>query len=82
MNKLNFTTVTSVTKEIPEPTINYKSDGWLTWGADNKYPNYLYTLYEHSSQFSSIAATMKDYVLGDEVVNYTSQFIYKGLLIF
>ena len=71
MNKLNFTTVTSVTKEIPEPTINYKSDGWLTWGADNKYPNYLYTLYEHSSQFSSIAATMKDYVLGDEVVNYT-----------
>lgn len=71
MNKLNFTTVTSVTKEIPEPIINYKSDGWLTWGADNKYPNYLYTLYEHSSQFSSIAATMKDYVLGDEVVNYT-----------
>ena len=71
MNKLNFTAVVSDTKEIPQPVINYKSDGFLTWGADNKYPNYLYTLYEHSSQFSSIANTMKDYILGDEVVNYT-----------
>lgn len=69
--RLNFTTVASVTKEIPQPVINYKNDGWLTWGSDNKYPNYLYTLYEHSSQFSSIAMTMKDYILGDEVVNYT-----------
>lgn len=69
--KLSFTTVASVTKEIPEPVINTKADGWLSWGMDNKYPNYLYDLYEHSSQFSSIAATMKDYILGDEVVNYT-----------
>ena len=70
-NKLNFTTVVSVTKEIPKPVINYKSDGWLSWGADNKYPNYLYDLYEHSSQFSSIAATMKDYILGDGIDNHT-----------
>ena len=69
--KLNFTTIVSESKQIPEPTINYKNDGWCTWGSDNKYPVYLYTLYEHSSQFSSIAATMKDYILGDEVVNYT-----------
>lgn len=71
-NKLNFTTVVNDTKEIPEPIINYKSDGWLTWGTDNRYPNYLYNLYEHSSQFSSIAQTMKDYILGDEVVNHTN----------
>lgn len=71
LTKLNFTALVSETKEIPEPIINYKNDGWLTWGQDNKYPNYLYYLYEHSSQFSSIATTMKDYVLGDEVVNYT-----------
>lgn len=69
--RLNFTTIVSETKEIPEPVINSKSDGWLTWGSDNKYPNYLYGLYEHSSQFFSIASAMKDYILGDEVVNYT-----------
>lgn len=70
--KLNFTTIVSETKEIPEPVINYKSEGFLTWGADNKYPNYLFYLYEHSSQFSSIASTMKDYLLGDEVINHTN----------
>ena len=70
--KLNFTTIVSETKEIPEPVINYKSEGFLTWGVDNKYPNYLFYLYEHSSQFSSIASTMKDYLLGDEVINHTN----------
>lgn len=69
--KLNFTTIVNETKEIPEPTINSKSEGWLTWGADNKFPNYLFHLYEHSSQFSSIASAMKDYILGDEVINNT-----------
>lgn len=70
--KLLFTAIVSETKEIPEPIINYKNDGWLTWGLDNKYPNYLFYLYEHSSIFSSIASTMKDYVLGDEVINHTT----------
>lgn len=69
--KLNFTTIVNETKEIPEPTINSKSEGWLTWGADNKFPNYLFHLYEHSSQFSSIASAMKDYILGDEIINHT-----------
>lgn len=70
--KLNFTTIVSETKEIPEPIINEKPDGWLACGKDNKYFNYLFYLYEHSSQFSSIASTMKDYLLGDEVINHTN----------
>ena len=72
MAKLNFTTVVSETREIPQPVINYKSDGWLTWGLDNKYPCYLYTLFEHSSQFNAIAMTMKDYIMGDGIVNNTN----------
>lgn len=71
-NKLKFTAIVSQTKEIPELVINSKSDGWLSYGADNKYPVYLHYLYEHSSQFSSIASSMKDYILGDEVVNNTN----------
>lgn len=72
MNKLKFTTIVSETKEIPQPTISQRSDGWLAWGKDNKYANYLFYLYEHSSQFSSIASSMKDYILGDEVTNNTN----------
>lgn len=69
--RLTFTTVVNETKEIPQPDIIYKPEGWLACGKDNKYFNYLYSLYTNSSQFNSIADTMKDYILGDEVVNYT-----------
>lgn len=72
---LKFTAIVSQTKEIPQPTISQRSDGWLAWGADNKYPVYLYYLYEHSSQFSSIVSSMKDYILGDEVINNTNMNI-------
>ena len=70
--KLNFSSIVANTKEIPKLVINPKPDGWLTYGADNKYPVYLFYLYEHSSQFSSIASSMKDYILGDEVINNTN----------
>ena len=30
--KLSFTTIVSQTHEIPEPVINSKNDGFLTWG--------------------------------------------------
>ena len=70
--KLNFTVIVNETKEIPKPTVTLRNDGWLAWGESNRFPNYLYDLYLHSSQFSSIVNTMKDYVLGDEVVNHTN----------
>ena len=69
---LKFTAIVSETKEIPEPVISQRTDGWLAWGQDNRYPNYLFYLYQHSSQFSSIASSMKDYILGDEVINNTN----------
>ena len=71
-DKLNFTTIVSETHEIPEPVINTKSDGWLSIGRDNHYFNYLYTLYEHSSQMSSIVKTMIDYLTGDRIINNTN----------
>jgi len=70
--RLNFTAVVSETREIPEPVINTKSEGWLSIGKDNRYFNYLYTLFEHSSQFNAIAMTMKDYIMGDGIVNNTN----------
>lgn len=72
LKRLNFSAIVSETKEIPELVISQKSDGWLSYGVDNKYPCYLHYLYTHSSQFSSIASSMKDYILGDEVINHTN----------
>lgn len=69
LKKYKFTTIVSETKEIPQPVINHKNEGFLTWGTDNKYPQYLYTLYTNSSQMSSIIKTMIDYITGDEIVN-------------
>ena len=70
-DKLNFTAVVNQTKEIPLPVINYKSEGWLSWGVDNKYPVYLFDLYTNSSQMSSIIKTMVDYITGDAIINNT-----------
>ena len=70
--KLTFTTIVNDTKEIPQPIINSKSDGWLSWGSDNRFPLYLYDLYTYSSQMSSIIKAMIDYITGDAIVNNTN----------
>lgn len=70
-NKLNFTTVVNDTKELPQPIITNRTDGWLSIGKDNRWFNYLYNLYENSSQMSSIIKTMIDYITGDEIINNT-----------
>lgn len=69
--KLAFTAIVNETKQIPKPTIQYKNDGWLSIGDNNKWFNYLYDLYTNSSQMSSIVKTMVDYITGDEIVNNT-----------
>jgi hypothetical protein len=69
--RLAFTTVVSQSKELPKPTIQYKTDGWLSIGDNNKWFNYLYDLYTNSSQMCSIVKTMIDYLTGDEIVNNT-----------
>lgn len=71
-NKMYFTSIVNETREIPQPTIGNNKGGWLSWGDNNRYPNYLYNLYQHSSQFASIADSMKDYILGDDIINYTN----------
>lgn len=70
--RLAFTTVVNETKELPKPTIQYKTDGWLSIGDNNKWFNYLYDLYTNSSQMCSIVKTMIDYLTGDEIVNNTN----------
>lgn len=63
---LKFTSIVNQRKEIPklvEKTSNSK--GYVSYGDSDDYPNYLYELYENSSLFNAIVATMTDYVFGD-----------------
>lgn len=67
--KLNFTTIVQETKEIPElECVKAKNTSYVKYGDNNAYPDYLWDLFKHSSQMSSIIQQMKDYVIGNGIV--------------
>ena len=39
---------------------------FIAWGEDNKYPNFLYSLYENCATLQSIINGVVDYIMGDE----------------
>lgn len=49
-----------------EPTTS--SATWVTYGADNKFPNALLDFYDKSATVGTIVNGFVDYILGDEVV--------------
>lgn len=68
--KYLFTAIVNETKEIPKLEVKQvKNCKYLKYGTDNLFPQYIYELYTHSSQFSSIIDTMKDYVQGNGLVS-------------
>ena len=67
---LNFTALVHNTKEIPQLEVSQvKNAPYLKYGENNLFPQYLYDLYLHSSQFSSIIQIMKNYVIGNGIVS-------------
>ena len=77
-NRLKLTNIVNETKEIPKLEVVDKKAGYLNYGLDNYFPNYLLELYYNSSQMASIISTMVDYVIGDDVINNTSlEFVNK-----
>lgn len=79
---LNFTTIVNETKEIPRLVCQTaKNAGYVKFGEMNNFPDYIYDLYTHSSQFNSIVDTMKDYIQGNGIVsNYPLKVVNrKGL---
>lgn len=68
--KLNFTAVVNETKEIPKLVAKQmKNCKYVRYGEDNLFPQYIWELYTHSSQFSSIVETMNDYIQGNGIVS-------------
>lgn len=67
---LHFTAIVNETKEIPRLVCSpAKNAGYVKYGEMNNFPEYLFDLYNHSSQFSSIVDTMNDYIQGNGIVS-------------
>lgn len=66
--KLDFAIIENKTKVIPvlkEAKITGKK--WLSYGEDNKYPEYLFGLYQNSTILQSIINGIVDYTIGQGV---------------
>lgn len=64
---LKFTNIASINKEIPQLVEQSSNKGYVQYGNDNGFPNYIWELYSNSALFSSIVTTMSDYIFGDGV---------------
>lgn len=56
-------------REIPVLIEKKTTKGWMMYGLDNNYPEYLWNLYLRSALLQSIINGTSDYVLGDGVVS-------------
>lgn len=55
----------------PEIKVVDKNKEYLYWGEANMLPYELYNLYEKSSLMTAVVGSMRDYLLGDGIVNNT-----------
>lgn len=69
MDKLRFLQTRQAL--TPEIKVVDKNRDYLFWGEENKLPYELYNLFEKSSIMTAVVGSMRDYILGDEIVNNT-----------
>lgn len=71
-NKLNFSIIATETKAIPQLVEKSGRNGYMYYGENNLYCDYLYDLYTHSSLFQAISKTIINFTMGSEIVNKTN----------
>ena len=52
---------------IPEVTDKKTSQRWVSWGTDNKLPNYLYDNYLKNSNLQAVTNALLNFVVGDGI---------------
>lgn len=58
-----------VEENVPKPVERkYAGSGYVRWGADNRYPDFLLSLYESSATLRSVIDGCVDYIVGDDVL--------------
>lgn len=61
----------SWTTNIETPTETVGTSDYVKWGSNNKYPNFLFDLYQNAPTLHSIVNGVADYILGNGIVNNT-----------
>lgn len=65
-------------QELPKPVEKKDTKGWLKYGPDNLYPEFIFGLYQNCSLLQSVINGIADYVAGagitdeflaDDIVN-------------
>ena len=60
-----------VQKAIPEnKSVEIRGKDFFAWGNDNKYPEFLYMLFNESATLQSIINGIVDYVMGNEIKGF------------
>lgn len=74
---INFTTIVHERKEIPKlECVKGKNSLFVKYGDNNDFPDYLFNLYNNSSQMSAIIDTMLRYIEGNGIVsNYPKKIV-------
>lgn len=70
--KLSFSIIATETKQIPQLIEKGGRNGYVYYGENNLYCDYLYDLYAHSSLFQAISKTIINFTMGSEIVNNTN----------
>ena len=72
-NEMKFATITPHGIIIPDVVDRRTSKKYISWGEDNKLPNYLWDNYLSCSNLQSIVNTIVDFVIGEGVEHNFSQ---------
>lgn len=74
---INFTTIVHERKEIPKlECVKGKNSLYVKYGDNNDFPDYVFDLYNNSSQMSAIIDTMLRYIEGNGIVsNYPLKIV-------
>lgn len=76
--KLSFAAIDQyVESNIIKPCEHTTARGFVTWGKNNDYPDYIYNLYNNVATLKSIIDGLVDYVVGDGVSIGVEQFSKK-----
>lgn len=72
--QLSFASTDKIWEEaIPQPIENDSRKNYISWGADDMYPNFLYDLYLNCSTLQSIIDGTVNYIGGDGIQSNTGQ---------
>ena len=63
-----------INKVLPTEKI-FRGQSYVSWGEDNKYPDYLYSLYSNVSTLKTIINACREYISGEEILSNNNVII-------